>query len=117
MSEKDNWILHSSLFVLHLFHVVFRHKMMIPIVFYTSYESVLDVYDLVGLVGHTAFMSHHHNGHAFFLVQFLQQVHHLDTCLGIECTGRFIGKDNLWFGNEARAMATRCFCPPDISLG
>ena len=35
--------------------------------------------------------------------------------LAVQFAGRFIGKDQLSAIARARAIATRCCCPPDIS--
>ena len=47
--------------------------------------------NLIGLVGYTAFVGYHHDGHSLFLVQFLQQVHHFHARFGVEGSGRLIG--------------------------
>ena len=73
---------------------------MVSVVFDASDESVLDMDNLIGLVGNTAFVGYHHDGHSLFLVQFLQQVHHFHARFGVEGSGRFIGKDDFGFGDE-----------------
>ena len=47
--------------------------MMVSVVFDASDESVLDMDNLIGLVGYTAFVGYHHYGHSLFLVQFLDR--------------------------------------------
>ena len=74
--------------------------MMVSVVFDASDESVLDMDNLIGLVGYTAFVGYHHDGHSLFLVQFLQQVHHFHARFGVEGSGRLIGKDDFGFGDE-----------------
>ena len=74
--------------------------MMVSVVFDASDESVLDMDNLIGLVGNTAFVGYHHDGHSLFLVQFFQQVHHLHARFGVEGSGRLIGKDDFGFGDE-----------------
>ena len=56
--------------------------------------------NLIGLVGYTAFVGYHHDGHSLLLVQFLQQVHHFHARFGVEGSGRLIGKDDFGFGDE-----------------
>ena len=72
--------------------------MMVSVVFDASDESVFDMDNLIGLVGYTAFVGYHHDGHSLFLVKFLQQVHHFHARFGVEGSGRLIGKDQLWIG-------------------
>ena len=67
--------------------------MMVSVVFDASDESVLDMDNLIGFVGNTAFVSYHHDGHSLFLVQFLQQIHNFHARFGVESSGRLIGKD------------------------
>ena len=74
--------------------------MMVSVVFDASDESVLDMDNLIGLVGYTAFVGYHHDGHSLLLVQFLQQVHHFHARFGVEGSGRLIGKDDFGFGDE-----------------
>ena len=74
--------------------------MVVAVVFDAAYHAVLDVYHLVGLVGHAALMGYDHDGHAVALVELLEQVHHLHAGLGVEGAGRFVGKYNLRFGDE-----------------
>ena len=51
--------------------------------------------NLIGLVGYTAFVGYHHDGHSLFLVQFFQQVHHFHARFGVKGSGRLIGKEEL----------------------
>jgi len=47
----------------------------------------------------------------------LQQVHDVHAGLGVEGPRGFVGQDQRrWFA-RARAMATRCCCPPDSLRG
>ena len=55
--------------------------MVIEVVLDFSYESVLDMHNLVGLVCHSALVGHNDNGDALFLVEFLQQFDYLHTGL------------------------------------
>ena len=68
--------------------------------FYLADNAVLDVDYLIGLVGNAALMGYHYDGDAFFLVKLLEELHHLHAGLGVKGTGRFIGQDNLRFGDE-----------------
>lgn len=38
--------------------------------------------------------------HSLVGIQLLEQLHHLHARLGVESTCRFVGKDDLWFGDE-----------------
>ena len=69
----------------------------IQVLFNASYHTVFNVDNLVCLIGNAALVGYDHDGHARF----------------IGSSARIIWG---WVIN-ARAMATRCFCPPDISLG
>ena len=60
--------------------------MMVSVVFDASDESVLDMDNLIGLVGYTAFVGYHHDSHSLFLVQFFQQVHYFHARFGVEGT-------------------------------
>ena len=73
---------------------------MIDVVFNSFNDTVFDVDDFVGLVGYSAFVRHNHDGQSFFVVQLLQDVHYLYRRLAVECTRRFVGKDNLGAGNQ-----------------
>lgn len=88
----------------------------IQVLFNASYHTVFNVDNLVRLIGNAALVGYDHDGHARFM-QVFQNLHDLYGSLAVESTGRFVGKDNLGRVINARAMATRCFCPPDISLG
>ena len=43
----------------------------VNVVFYALYQSVLDMDNLIGLVGDSAFVGYYYDGQSFFLVQFL----------------------------------------------
>jgi len=62
------------------------------------------------------FMCNDHHGDSC-TVDLLENVHHFEGSDGIEGAGGLIGKDDFGFVISARAMAIRCFCPPDNSLG
>ena len=49
----------------------------VQILFNLPYHTILNVYYLVGLVRHTTLVSYHNNGRTLFLIQLLQQLHHL----------------------------------------
>ena len=55
--------------------------MMVEVLFYLAYQSVLDVYYLVGLVCHAALVRHHDYGYVLLGVEHLQQFHHLHARL------------------------------------
>ena len=50
------------------------------------------------------------------IVKFLQNFHHLHSGFGIQISGRLIGKNYFRIITKARAIATRCFSPPDSWL-
>ena len=72
---------------------------MIRIIFDTAYHAVLDVDNLIRLIGHAALVSYDDDGHARF-VQVLQNLHNLYGSFAVEGAGRFVGKDNLGLGNQ-----------------
>ena len=82
---------------------------MIEILFYLTYDTILDMYNLVGFISHTALMSYHYDGHAILLVQLLQQLHHLHRCLRVESSSGLIGQDNLWTGDECSGYCHTLF--------
>src|SRR5574344_1290061 len=45
-------------------------------------------------------MGHHYDGAAVFLVQFVQQVHHLSAHFGIQITRRLIGQDDVGIADD-----------------
>ena len=64
------------------------------------YQSVFNMYNLVGAIGHTALVRHHHDGDALFRVELLQQLHHLDAGFRVEGARRLIGQDNFRLSND-----------------
>ena len=72
---------------------------MIRIIFDTAYHAVLDVDNLIRLIGYAALVGYDDDGHARF-VQVLQNLHNLYGSFAVEGAGRFVGKDNLGLGNQ-----------------
>ena len=82
-----------------------------------SYQSVLYMHNLVGLVGNATLVCDDDGGDAFLLVELCK------SCI----TSTLVFESSAPVGSSARiisgfvisalAIATRCFCPPDISLG
>ena len=62
-------------------------------------------------------MRNHHDGLLEFLVESLEDRQYLIRRLRIEVAGRLIGQDQFRSVTIARAMATRCSCPPESCLG
>mgnify|MGYP000981376915 CR=1 FL=1 len=84
--------------------------MVIEVVFYLSYDAIFNVNNLISLVSYTTFMRHYNNRFVVFGIEFLYVLLSkapVGSSASIIC-GCVI---------KARAMATLCFCPPDISLG
>ena len=52
---------------------------MVYVVFYLFYYTILDVYNLVSLVCHSAFVCHYNNSKSFLVVQFFHSL------IGIFC--------------------------------
>ena len=73
---------------------------MVLVFLYPFDDAVLDVDNLVCLIGYSAFMGYDHDSHAFLFVQFLQDLHHFHGRLAVQGSGRFVGQDNLGFGDE-----------------
>ena len=65
--------------------------MMVEVFLYFSYESVLDMHNLVGLIGNSALVGHYHYGDTLFLVELFQKLDYLHTGLGVECSCWFVG--------------------------
>ena len=88
----------------------------IQVLFNASYHTVFNVDNLVCLIGNAALVGYDHDGHARFM-QVFQNLHDL---YGVLLSRAPVGSSaRIIWGRviNARAMATRCFCPPDISLG
>ena len=62
-------------------------------------------------------VGHHQHPAALLTRQPLQQLDDLATRAAIEGRGGFIGQQQAGRAARARAMATRCFCPPERSWG
>lgn len=58
-----------------------------------------------------------HDRDAERFVEVLEKVQDRLRCRGIERGGRLVAQKHLWVVARARAMATRCFCPPESWLG
>ena len=82
------------------------------VVFDSFNDTVLNVYYLVGLVGNSAFVCDDYDGHPR-PVQVFQYLHHFYGTCPVGSSARIICGRVM----SARAMATRCFCPPLISFG
>ena len=65
----------------------------------------------------STFMSDDNNCQPLVFMQFFQNIHPFHGCFAVQGSGRFIGKDDLRFGYQGTCYNTRCFCPPDNSLG
>src|SRR5574344_2787654 len=52
-------------------------------------ESVFEVYNAVGVVGHAAFVGYQDDGHAF-VVELAEDVHHFHTGFTVQCSRRFV---------------------------
>jgi len=53
--------------------------------------------DPVGEMSDIVFVCYDEDGDSR-IVDFLQEFHHFDGCLGVECAGRFVSKNDFWFG-------------------
>jgi len=54
----------------------------------------------VGLLGLCLVVCYHDDGASVFLVQLVQEFHHFGTHLGVEVTGRFVGKDDVRIAHD-----------------
>ena len=93
---------HSPFSIKQLFHepvAAERRSVVVQVLFDGAYHAVLDVDNLVRLVGHTAFVGHDDDGHAR-LVEVLQDLHHFDRGLAIEGSCWLVGQDDLRTGDE-----------------
>lgn len=86
------------------------------VVFDSFNDTVLNVYYLVGLVGNSAFVCDDYDGHPR-PVQVFQYLHHFYGGLTVQCSCGSSARIICGRVMSARAMATRCFCPPLISFG
>lgn len=73
---------------------------MVLVFFYPFDDAVLDVDNLVRLVGYSAFVGYNHDGHAFLFVQLLQDLHHFHGRFAVQGSGGFIRQDDLGLGDE-----------------
>ena len=69
------------------------------VLFDAADDAVLDVDNLVRLVGHAAFVGDDDDGHAR-LVQVLEDLHHFDGGLTVQGSGGFVGQYDLRPGDE-----------------
>ena len=58
------------------------------------YLTIEEVDGALGVAGIALRVGYHHNGGAF-LIQLGEQLHHLQTVLGVKITSRLIGEDQL----------------------
>ena len=63
-------------------------------------NSIFDSDNTVSLRSHIGIVGDDNLGNTFIGIQLLEQLHHFNGSLRVECTSRFIGKDNLWLGNQ-----------------
>ena len=56
--------------------------------------AVLDVYNLIGGICHSALVRHDYDRYSGIPVQAAEEFHHLKAGLGVKCSGRLIGKDD-----------------------
>ena len=62
-------------------------------------------------------MGYHHHCYIIFMIKFSQEVKHSLTTLPVQVTRRLIGENKFRFVYiSARAIATRCCWPPEISM-
>ncbi len=57
--------------------------------------SVEEAHHAAGLLGLRLVVGYHYDGAAVLLVELVEQVHDLDTHLGVQITGRLIGEDDV----------------------
>ena len=55
---------------------------MVQVLFYTFYDTILDMDNLISLVGNATLMSYHHDSHALTM-QVFQYFHYLNRCLAV----------------------------------
>ena len=61
----------------------------------TAPASVEEAHGAAGLLGLRLVVGYHYDGAAVLLVELVEQVHDLDTHLGVQVTGRLIGEDDV----------------------
>jgi hypothetical protein len=71
----------------------------------------------VAPLGGEGIVRDHHDGLLEFLVELLEQAQYLVGVLAIEVAGGLVGDDDGGSLTMARAMATRCSCPPESWRG
>ena len=70
------------------------------VLFNLSDDAVLDMNHFMRTIGHSAFVGHHHDGHALFLIEVAQQLHHFRARLLVERTGGLIGQNYLGMSDD-----------------
>ena len=55
---------------------------MMQVLFYTFYDTILDMDNLISLVGYTTLVCYNYNGHALTM-QVFQYFHYLNRCLAV----------------------------------
>lgn len=63
-------------------------------------DAVLDMDNFIGLVSNTTLVRHDNDGLVFFLIELLEQFHHLYRGLRIKRAGRLIGEDHTGIGDK-----------------
>ena len=63
-------------------------------------DTILDVDDLVGAVGHAALVRHHNDGDLLGAVELGEQVHDLHGGLGVEGAGGLVGQQDARLRDE-----------------
>ena len=79
--------------------------------------AVFNPHNTVGKLGDFGVMGDHDDGLAKLPAGALQKSQNVGAGFTVQVSGRFIGKDNRRFGNQARAIATRCCWPPERVFG
>jgi hypothetical protein len=62
-------------------------------------------------------MGDHDRGGASLLPERLEHLHNLQPRLSVQRRRGLVGEDDLGIETKARAIATRCFCPPERFSG
>ena len=83
---------------------------MIHILFDFTDNAIFNMYNLIGLIGDTTFMSHNNDGLPLSM-QFFQNVHHFYRSLTIQSTGRLIGENNLRMCYQCTSNGYSLFLP------
>ena len=63
-------------------------------------ESVLDADDAAGGISHGLLVGNDDCGYAFG-IELLEDIHHFDGRFGVECSGGFVGKEDLGFADDS----------------